>query len=570
MTSTEPGSRLERGSVLLSSRGATVLLITATMLGLGLRINDLGRLGLEIDEGLYSYIADLPIRVLPAYLGKHESTPPLYLVLLKAWQSLFDSDIGIRLLSVAMGTVAIPVMYFAGRRILGRAGGAAAAFFLAVAPYHVYLSRIAKNPSLFFLLTLSALLSLLAVAQGRGRRLVWVGFSLALAGMLYTHGLAPFFVLGLGVVFFVGAKIPWTANLRPCLVAHLAAGVLFLPWFGVALHQARETLDNFWAPRPSITQPLVTAAKFTLVRPDPPLIQAADLPLAGSWLSSHQQAGVAADRFLAWIWFLPAGVTCALSVWLLVAARRWRILCVLASLFVVPVGSIWLVSQLTASVYIDRALLPALIPIPLLLAVPFGFLPAAPESAGGPFADNPSSPHSPLSDGAGGASADRPRPPWPRLLRWALGASVASFLVLLLSVWQVIVARHGEQLREAAALIGERGREGEALVFDAHFGQILFERYLGPKADRFTMYGLPAGVRDSEIPDWSLRVESDEDLAPLVTAASRHPALWLVLSHTEVHDRRGLAARWCNENLRQTEIHRFVGVVLARYETRRD
>ncbi len=551
MPSFEPGSRLERGSALLGARGATVLLITATTLGLGLRLNQLGRLGLEIDEGLYSWIANLPIKALPAYLSQHESTPPLFLVLLKAWQSLFDSDIGIRLLSVAMGTAAIPVMFLAGRRILGPAGGLAAAFFLAVAPYHVYLSRIAKNPSLFLLLTLCALLGLLAVSQGKAGRLVWTGFSLALAGMLYTHGLAPVFIAGLGLVFLVKAKVPWTANFRPWLVAHAVAGLLFLPWLGVALTQIGETLDHFWAPRPSITLPLVTAAKFTLMRPDPPLIRAADLPMAAPWLASQPVAGQAVDRLLAWLWFLPAGVTCALSAWLLVATGRWRLVAVLTSLFVVPVGVVWLVSQFTASVYIDRALLPALIPIPLLLAAPFGFL-AAP------------------SDEAGGMFAGSLHPPRPRLLRWALTASLVSFLVLLISGWQVTVARHGEEFREAASVIRERAKAGDALVFDAHFGQVLFERYLGADAGRFAMYGLPAGLRDPEIPDWSLRVSSEEDLAPLVTAASRHPALWLILSHTEIHDRRGLAATWCNENLRRTERHPFVGVVVVRYETRSD
>jgi len=551
MLSAEPGPRPGLSLTPLRPRVTMALVIAATALGLGLRLHQLGRLGLELDEGLYSFIADLPIRRLPGYLSLNESTPPLFLIMLKAWQGLLRSDIGIRLLSVAIGTIAIPVMYLAGRRILGTTGGLAAAFFLAVAPFHVLYSRVAKNPSLFFLLTLCALLALLAVSQGKARRLAWAGFSLALAGMLYTHGLAPVFMIGLGAVFLVRAKIPWTAHLRPWLIAHLVAGLLFLPWLGVALKQIKGTLDHFWAPRPSIILPIITAAKFTLMRPEPSPIGSAEMPPADQGLASRRPAGPTLDRIMGWLWFLPAGATFVLSAWLLLSTGRWRVLWVIASLFVVPVGVVWLVSQFTASVYIHRALLPGLIPIPLLLAVPFGILAAPP-------------------DGAGSGFEISPRPPRPRLLRWALSASLASFFVLLSSSWRVTEAHPGEQFREAASVIRERARDGDALVFDAHFGQILFERYLGADSKRFVMYGLPVGVSDLEMPDWRPRVSSEKDLAPLVTAASRHAALWLVLSHTEIHDRNGLAAKWCRENLRQTEVHRFVGVVLARYETRRE
>jgi hypothetical protein len=151
-----------------------------------------------------------------------------------------------------------------------------------------------------------------------------------------------------------------------------------------------------------------------------------------------------------------------------------------------------------------------------------------------------------------------------------VAASLATYLVLVFSSWHATAAERGEQFREAAAVIGERAGDGDALVFDAHFVQILFDRYLGADAGRFAMYGLPAGVRDLAIPDWRLRLSSEADLAPLVAAASRHPALWLVLSHAAIHDPQELAAQWCDEHLRRTEVHRFIGVVLARHETRGD
>ncbi len=520
----------------------TLLVLGAVLLGLLLRVNDLGRPGFETDEGHSAWLAAQPLTEMPELL-RRDSAPPLYYFLLHFWQRFFPSDAGLRWLSVLLGVAAIPLMYLIGRRLLGAAGGVVAAWFLAASSFHVRYSQIAKNNALLFLVSEAALLALLAACRRPERRLPWAGLAAAVAALLYAHGVAPFVVAGLGVVFFIQTGRGFKDRLRPWVAAHLAAAVLFLPWAGVALHQASEVSQLFWAKKPGPMMPAYTFARFLLLRPAAPALPLGEIPGIGSDLKGFPFAGALLSALPGRIWWILPGLAAGASALLLAVAGRWRLLLVLGALFAVPVGGVWLVSQAVASIYLHRVLIGSLIPIPILLASPFIF---TGRSGGG-------------REGQEGRL--RGWPAWT-----AAGLSAIVFPMLLFATWYSTEVRKTMGWREATAHVLEAAGPGDALVFDAHFGQLLFDRYLGGERERFPRYGLPSGWYEGGTPTVARYVRSEEDLGPLREAARRHGVLWLVQSHTALHDPGRLALAWCRAHLRETGGEGFLAVDLRRFE----
>jgi hypothetical protein len=82
-----------------------------------------------------------------------EATPPLYYALAWVWAKLFGSgEIGIRSLSALAGTATVPVAWWAGRALAGRAAGIGAAALVAFSPYLVWYSQEARAYALLVLL----------------------------------------------------------------------------------------------------------------------------------------------------------------------------------------------------------------------------------------------------------------------------------------------------------------------------------------------------------------------------------------------------------------------------------
>lgn len=515
-----------------------LLVAAATLLGLGLRMADLGRLGLGTDEGHSAWLAAQPLSELPELLSK-DSAPPLYYAMLHVWQAAFPSDEGIRGLSVLLGTASIPLTFLIARLLLGTWCGVASTFFMAAAAFHGMFSQIAKNNALLLFVAQLALLFLLMAIRAPSRTRAWAGYALGVAALLYTHAVAPFVIAALGAVFLLLAGERLKAGLKPWILAHVAAGLLFLPWAGIAFHQAGEVSQAFWASKPSLSMPVRTFLSFILYRPPAPAEALEILGGPAAALAAAPGAGALLRALPRIAWWIPVILASAGGAAVLVAARRPRELLALAALFAVPVGGIWLISQVITSIYLDRVLLPVMTPLAILPAVPFAF--------------------------AGREAARRGDAP-PRWLT-AAGMAISALLLpmMLFASFYLTQVRRGAEWREAARWVAERAEPGDAVVYDAHFGQIIFERYLGGAAAGLEAYGLPSGWYADGTPTVGRWVRGEGDLEPLREAAAKHRVVWLVRAHTAIHDPDELARAWCMTHLRETESRRFLAIEVTRY-----
>jgi len=203
------------------------------------------------------------LSVLPAA----ESSPPLYYVLAWVWAKLFGTGaIGVRSLSVVLGTLIVPVAYAAALPVSRRAGLWAAAI-AAASPLTFYYSQEARAYALLILLCgLSFVLFQRALEAPRPRTLALWALTGALA--LLTHYFAAFVLLPEAVWLVrrhgARASAPYVGAL--CLV-----GAALAP---LAIRQRSDSKSN-WIEDTSLASRIAQAPKQFLVGIDSPAEYAA-------------------------------------------------------------------------------------------------------------------------------------------------------------------------------------------------------------------------------------------------------------------------------------------------------
>ncbi len=199
------------------------------------------------DEGYSVWFATQSVSQMLA-LTAQDIHPPLYYALLHGWTVLFGAGpVALRLLSVSIGTLTIPLLYLAARRILAPRGALLAAALLAINPLHVYYSQEIRMYGLVALLSTALLAAAWCVMDQRSRGAGEQGsqnvsvpphlhafaplllYVLLTTAALYTQYYAIFLPIGLTLY----ALWRWRRDRRSLLTwlaAQLAVAVLYLPW----------------------------------------------------------------------------------------------------------------------------------------------------------------------------------------------------------------------------------------------------------------------------------------------------------------------------------------------------
>ena len=201
-----------------------------------LRLYDLDRRSLWIDEIYSAQTALSPIRQLARYVRASEAAVPLdYLGLKVSLLVAGTSTTGARAWAVVLGVIACALMYAAGRLWFGsRFVGLSAAFLLAIAPFHIYYSQEARPYSLLVVATLLNLCAFQLAVRHRGV-LSWAVYSLAITVGLYAF-------------YFSGPRpVKWCMRIRrhPRLVAgHDASASVGVPVSTVVV--SRALVSDSW------------------------------------------------------------------------------------------------------------------------------------------------------------------------------------------------------------------------------------------------------------------------------------------------------------------------------------
>jgi hypothetical protein len=164
------------------------------MLAAALRFGTLDVQSLWLDESATVLLVHRGFTGMLSHLPSSESAPPLYYVLVWAWTKIFGGDpLAVRSFSALAGTLTVPVLYLAGKRISVRVGLWAAAL-AAVSPALYYYSQEARGYALLILLSAAAFVAWQgALRESTDRKLGWWSGLSTLA--LLTHYFAVFMFL---------------------------------------------------------------------------------------------------------------------------------------------------------------------------------------------------------------------------------------------------------------------------------------------------------------------------------------------------------------------------------------
>lgn len=239
----------------LRQPGAIVLALTLG--GAALRFATLNVQSIWLDESATIVLVRRGLQGMLSHLASSESAPPLYYVLVWAWTKLFGAGpLGFRSLSALVGTLTIPVLYAAGRRISTRAGLWAAAL-AAVNPAMYYYSQEARAYALVILLSAAALLLWQRSLEAPNPRNLWLWAAMSGLAIL-THYFAAFLFVPEAIL--LGRRLGWRRVLAQ-IAAVALVGAALVP---LALRQRADGKTN-WIEAASLASRVGESAKQFLV-----------------------------------------------------------------------------------------------------------------------------------------------------------------------------------------------------------------------------------------------------------------------------------------------------------------
>jgi hypothetical protein len=232
-------------------------------LAAGLRLYRLGYQSLSFDEACTWLRAERPWHEYVAAAGGAETAAPLYLVLMRLWVHLGQSEFMLRLPSALLGVLGVPLVYRLGSVLVSKRVGLVAAFLIAVSPFHLAYSREARPYPLVVVLTLISAVVFVEIWKANGMRR-WPLYSVASALAAYAQYLAVLAVISHGVaaLFNSGGASGGRRFLRRWLVAAAAAAVMLSPWLRVFLSTAAAHLGRGVIHIPRVGMLLVPHALF--------------------------------------------------------------------------------------------------------------------------------------------------------------------------------------------------------------------------------------------------------------------------------------------------------------------
>ncbi len=206
-----------------------LILVLAILFATLTRLYHIDLQSIWFDEGWSAHAAIQPS--LLAAFDTDPTNPPLYYVLLYlTTRVLGDSPLGLRVVSLFLSLLIIPLSDQLGRRLFNSRAGIVAALLAAVAAPLWWAAQEARMYALLAVLVLWAALAWHQLLKQPTRR-AWFWLLSAELLILYTHNTGPAVVLWLNTVTFIAWFMQRRPRLRHWLFGQIVVGLLWLPWF---------------------------------------------------------------------------------------------------------------------------------------------------------------------------------------------------------------------------------------------------------------------------------------------------------------------------------------------------
>ena len=545
------------------------LVIAITLIGGFLRVFLLDKNGMWLDETFSVWLANHSVVDMLQWIVKIDQHPPLYYLLLHYWIARYgDTPYYARLLSAIFGAGTIPIIYLIGKRISGVVMGVTAAVFLALSLFNIYF---AQETRMYTLLTFNAAVAIYALVrlltdsrsvrpigsqfreylrawrtsgpvkpdtggdfryQGEAHNqtgwrawifrhrwlpirtietdLAWVAFILFSAATLLTHNTAVLFPLATNL-FVLGLMLYQRIRRSGSPPAFQAPS--FRNWVKAQL--GIFVLWSAWIPV-YIQQVRRVDQEFWLPAPTWDTVTETLRALLNA------SAPTQASQVMTWI-------LCAMLCFGLVYYRKkLSIFLFLAALFTIPVLSELIVS-IRRPIFYDKTLIWTTIPLFLVLAA--------------------------------GIVQLRFR----FLIITVLGILGANYLF---STGDYYRFYQKEDWSTAAGYVANFAEKDDLVLFNSNFVEIPFDYYFKTYEELYSIQvekqGVPLDLFDSGILEPKM-IESD--IPGLILLLRGHDRVWLVYSHNDYTDPKGLIPQTLASKMKLTRTRDFYGGQVQLYET---
>lgn len=307
------------------------------LLALSLRLYGLGNGAFWHDE---AHNLAKTLHIWEAIGGEFMSNhPPLFPVLATIWAKLGmdQSEFTMRLLSTLLGVATVAMLYLATRKMFGTRIGLAAAFLLAISPFHIAHSQDLKA-YILEPLTSAALVYVFYRAVEENRRGLWIAYAVVAGISCYATFFSGPLLLGINLWFLLFAREK-RDRVKPWILANIAGALIFAPFLLLFLGRVNAIMvgaESWWINQPT----LITVAYYMKT-------------IAFGYPAARPHFIVATLVF-----------SLAATVGLAVTMRRgWRPTFLLLAWFAFPTALVFVVSQFMQSIFLYRALLLYALPV---------------------------------------------------------------------------------------------------------------------------------------------------------------------------------------------------------------
>ncbi len=226
-----------------NEKGKFIYLSLLTVLAVLLRLTNLGRESLWLDEAISYLAAQLSVAEIVNNTVQ-SSHPPLYYLLLHFWVKLApNTDTAVKLLSALFGILLIPAIYLLCQQLfMNRTVSLAAAALTAVSPFHILYSHELRMYTLLMLLIVAGTGTYYHARQKMSSGW-WIAAGLLFLLAVYTHLFAFLALAGVGF----HALLTYRHNKRAFWATVAITAVLlmcFLPWLNLMLAESEPALGS--------------------------------------------------------------------------------------------------------------------------------------------------------------------------------------------------------------------------------------------------------------------------------------------------------------------------------------
>ncbi|KPL17743.1 MAG: hypothetical protein AMJ93_14665, partial [Anaerolineae bacterium SM23_84] len=257
--------RLRQQANMVWSRYRTTLIgLSVTLLGAGLRLYNIGANSFNLDEAWALWLAQHDasfIFQLTTLGGEDVSSPPLFYMLLRGFTLIGEQPLVVRMPSVLAGTLMVWLTFRLAVHLFDLRVAALGALLIAVAPTHIVYSRVARAYMLGALLAFLSLYLFARLLYQKAGRWSLLGLVAATAAATWTHYLTFLVVLFeyATVTFLWVRRRLARPMLTRWLVSQVVLGFTVLPVLLAALSEAPAAKRHSYMTRPGL-QSLVKSA----------------------------------------------------------------------------------------------------------------------------------------------------------------------------------------------------------------------------------------------------------------------------------------------------------------------